>query len=112
MSISGTSMAVQRATKVTLTEDTLTAELDDGRTISVPLAWYPRLMDATSAERDNLLLIGNGEGIHWPDLDEDVSVQNLLLGGPSSESAASLRRWLEGRRKGKGVKHEADFMER
>ena len=103
MSTSGTRVAVQRATKVTLTEDTLTAELDDGRTISVPLAWYPRLMDATPSERDNVQLIGSGEGIHWPDLDEDVSVENLLLGGPSGESAASLQRWLEARRKGNAV---------
>ena len=103
MSTSGTSAAVQRATKVTLTEDTLTAELYDGRTISVPLAWYPRLLAATAGERDNLHLIGDGEGIHWPDLDEDVSVENLLWGGPSGESAASLRRWLEARRTGNPV---------
>lgn len=103
MSTLGTSVAVHRAMKVTVTEDTLTADLDDGRTISVPLAWYPRLLAATAGERDNLQLIGNGEGIHWPDLDEDVSVENLLLGQPSGESAASLRQWLSARRKGKGI---------
>ena len=103
MTISATSVGVQQATNVTLTEDTLTAELSDGRTISVPLAWYPRLLDATAGERDNFQLIGNGEGIHWPDLDEDVSVENLLLGRPSGESAASFQRWLDARRKGKGV---------
>lgn len=103
MSISGTSVGTSLATKVSLTEDTLTAELNDGRTISVPLAWYPRLLDGTSDERNNLQLIGNGEGIHWPDLDEDVSVENLLMGRPSGESAASFQRWLDARRKGKDV---------
>ena len=97
------SLAVHRAIAVLLTEDTLTAELSDGRTISVPLAWYPRLLDATPDERENPQLIGNGEGIHWPDLDEDVSVENLLTGQPSGESAASFQRWLEARRKGKSV---------
>ena len=96
-------MTVPLATTVTATDDTLTAELNDGRTISVPLAWYPRLVDATPIERDNLQLIGNGEGIHWPDLDEDVSVKNLLNGQPSGESAPSFQRWLEARRKGKAV---------
>ena len=103
MNISATSFVVQLATKVSVTEDTLSAELSDGRTISVPLAWYPRLLDATRKERENLQLIGNGEGIHWPDVDEDVSVDNLLNGQPSGESAASFQRWLESRRKGKAV---------
>ena len=103
MTISTVSLGVPLATTVTATDDTLTAELSDGRTISVPLAWYPRLLDATPSERDNLQLIGNGEGIHWPDLDEDVSVENLLLGQPSGESAASFQRWLDARRKGKAV---------
>ena len=103
MSISATSQGTSLATKVSLTEDTLTAELNDGRTISVPLAWYPRLVDATPDERNNLQLIGNGEGIHWADLDEDVSVENLLLGQSSGESAASFQRWLDARRKGKAV---------
>ena len=96
-------MAVPLATKVTATDDTLTAELSDGRTISVPLAWYPRLVDATPGERDNVQLIGSGAGIHWPDLDEDVSVENLLNGQPSGESAASFQRWLEARRRGQAV---------
>lgn len=103
MRTSADSGCVQLATKVSVTEDTLSAELSDGRTISVPLAWYPRLLDATREERENLQLIGNGEGIHWPDLDEDVSVDNLLSGQPSGESAASFQRWLEARRKGKAV---------
>ena len=66
---------------MTVTEDTLTAELSDGRTISVPLAWYPRLVNATEEERGNWRLIGGGQGIHWPDLDEDVSVEGCLGAG-------------------------------
>ena len=98
MSISAINMGTLRATHVEVTEDTLTAELDDGRAISVPVAWYPRLQEATAAERENFRLIGSGEGIHWPGLDEDVSIENMLLGRPSGESAKSLRRWLESRR--------------
>ena len=98
MSISATNFGTLRATHVEVTEDTLTAELDDGRAISVPVAWYPRLQEATAAERENFRLIGGGEGIHWPDLDEDVSIENMLLGRPSGESAKSLGRWLESRR--------------
>ena len=101
MSISATSPVTCLVTNVVATSDTLTAELDDGRTISVPLTWYPRLMDATDEERKNVQLIGNGEGMHWPDLDEDISVENMLLGRPSGESSSSLRRWLEARRAGK-----------
>ena len=94
-------MAICFAISVLATVDTVTAEFDDGRTISVPLTWYPRLMDATDEERKNVQLIGNGEGMHWPDLDEDISVENMLLGRPSGESSSSLRRWLEARRPGK-----------
>lgn len=82
---------------VTVNEDTLTAELDDGRTISVPVAWFPRLMYGTQEERSNWRLIGKGEGIHWPDLDEDISVENLLFGKRSGESQRSLRKWLKSR---------------
>jgi hypothetical protein len=63
----------------------------------VPVVWYPRLLHGTTQERDNWRLIGQGEGIHWPDLDEDISVENLLEGTPSGESQRSLKRWLEER---------------
>ena len=86
------------ATKVTVTDDTLTFELADGRTISAPIPWYPRLSHATPQERANFELIGRGIGVHWPDLDEDISVENLLKGQPSGESQQSLKRWLEQRK--------------
>ncbi len=86
-----------RAQDVLITEDTLTVDLVDGRTLSVPLAWYPRLFHARAEERGNWRPIGAGEGLHWPDLDEDISVDNLLAGRPSGESQSSLRRWLDGR---------------
>ncbi|HAF14155.1 MAG TPA: DUF2442 domain-containing protein [Blastocatellia bacterium] len=86
-----------RARKVVVTDDNLIVDLSDGRSISVPLAWYPRLSHGTRAERHNWRLIGNREGIHWPDLDEDVSVENLLLGKPSGESQDSLKKWLKKR---------------
>ena len=82
---------------VTVTEETLTVELRDGRVISVPLAWYPRLVHGTHDERAHWRLVGTGEGIHWPDLDEDISAENLVFGKPSGESQGSLKRWLEAR---------------
>ena len=89
---------IPRAQRVAVSDDTLSVDLVDGRTISVPTAWYPRLAHATAAERSRWRLIGEGEGIHWPDLDEDISVENLLSGCASGESQASLKRWLEDRR--------------
>jgi hypothetical protein len=80
-----------------ITDDTLSADLSDGRTISVPLAWYPRLISASVAERNNWRLIASGEGIHWPELDEDISIKNLIIGEPSGESQKSLQRWLNAR---------------
>ena len=88
-----------KAHSVTVTEDTFSVDLTDGRTISVPLAWYPRLLHGTQKERLKWRFIGDKEGIHWPDLDEDISVENLLLGKPSGESQSSFKRWLEGRAK-------------
>lgn len=85
------------ARHVKVTDDALTIDLADGRTISAPLAWYPRLLHGAPEERNNWRLIGNGEGIHWPDLDEDISVENVLFGQPSGESQRSFRRWLEKR---------------
>jgi len=82
-----------RATDVFFSEDLLTVRLDDGRTLSAALAWYPRLLQGTVAERENYELIGEGEGIHWPEIDEDISVKGLLAGRRSAESAASLAKW-------------------
>lgn len=84
-----------RASNVVITGDSLTVELNDGRSISAPLVWYSRLLHGTPEERNNWRLIGNAEGIHWPDLDEDISVENLLLGKPSGESQASFEKWLK-----------------
>lgn len=75
----------------------MTVDLIDGRTISVPLAWYPRLLHGTPEERNNWRFIGDKEGIHWSDLDEDISVENLLFGKPSGESQHSFKRWLDQR---------------
>jgi hypothetical protein len=85
------------ATSVSVNDDTLGVGLSDGRTIAVPLAWYPRLSHGTPAERDNWHIIANGEGIHWPDLDEDISVAALLAGRRSLESEKSLGKWLKAR---------------
>jgi hypothetical protein len=86
------------ATSTHVSHDTVTVELSDGRTIAAPIAWYPRLAHGTLSERQNLRLIAGGRGIHWPDLDEDISVANLLAGQPSGESQASLKKWLDGRK--------------
>ena len=94
---------VPDAESASVSDDTLTAELSDGRTISIPLGWYPRLLHGTAAERSNWRLIGGGQGIHWPDLDEDISVESLLVGRPSGESQRSLKRWLESRRVSLGL---------
>ena len=94
------------AERVDVTDDTLTADLSDGRTISVPLAWYPRLVHATPHERRNWRPIGGGAGIHWPDLDEDLNVEGLLAGRASGESQQSIKRWLEAKRASRGVNPE------
>ena len=97
MSSSATEIPLVRAQDVTVTEATLTIELSDGRSISVPLAWYPRLVHGTPGERSNWRLIDQGVGIHWPTLDEDISVENLLAGRRSGGSHRSLKRWLSQR---------------
>ena len=78
---------------VVVTDDALIVELMDGRTISVPILWYPRLYHGTPQERDYFEL--GLEGIHWPNLDEDISVEALLMGEKSGESPRSLQRWLD-----------------
>ncbi len=88
---------VPNAENVTVTDDTLSVDLSDGRTISVPLAWFPRLQFATPTERNNWRLIGKGHGIHWEEADEDISVEGLILGRSSGESQTSLQKWLNKR---------------
>lgn len=89
-----------RITNVTVTDDTLSVDLEDGRTISIPIGWYPRLAYGTPAERANFQISGAGYGIHWPDLDEDIGVEGILLGKKSTEGQTSFERWLQRRRMG------------
>src|SRR5258707_1065367 len=96
--ISGTEVKEAIAKGVTVGDDALVVDLADARTITVPLAWFPRLAHGTPAERANWRLIGRGLGIHWPDLDEDISVEGLLAGRRSGETQESLRRWLRTRK--------------
>ena len=100
MSTSRIDVGQVQAQSVSLTDEVLAVELVDGRALTVPLAWYPRLAHGTVAERSNWRMIGRGEGIHWPDLDEDISVEGLLAGRRSGETPDSLRRWLESRKSG------------
>jgi hypothetical protein len=86
-----------RARKVAETEEALTVDLVDGRTIIVPLVGYPRLWHGTQEERSNFEIFGDGAYIHWPDLDEDLTVVGLLVGHRSGESPQSLKKWLESR---------------
>lgn len=101
MSILAIEIHVPNAENVAVTEDTLSVELSDGRSISVPLAWFPRLVHATPEERSHWRLIGKGQGIHWEDLDEDISVEGLLAGRPSGESQRSFEAWLSARESGR-----------
>jgi Protein of unknown function (DUF2442) len=94
MSTSAMEIEIPFVEKVAVSEDTLCVDLSDGRSISVPLAWYPRLSHASSAERKRWRLIGRGVGIHWEELDEDISVEGLLAGRASGESQASFSKWL------------------
>ncbi|MEW6220724.1 MAG: DUF2442 domain-containing protein [Thermodesulfobacteriota bacterium] len=97
MAITAIQIEIPYAVRVQINDDTLSVDLSDGRTISVPLGWYPRLVEATPGERERWRLIGGGEGIHWEDLDEDISIEGLLAGRASGESQQSLRKWLEAR---------------
>jgi hypothetical protein len=82
------------ALDVSLTDDTLSVDLSDGRSISVPIAWFIRLLHSTEQEGNNWRLIGKGQGIHWEDIDEDISIEGLLAGRPSGESQKSFKKWL------------------
>jgi hypothetical protein len=99
MRTSAVEIEVPNAEDVTVTEDILSVDLSDGRTISVPLGWFPRLLHASREERNDWRLIGKGEGIHWEKIDEDLSVEGLLAGRRSGESASSFSKWLSGRKR-------------
>jgi hypothetical protein len=86
------------AVHVTVTEDKLTVDLADGRSLVVPLAWYPRLVQGSPAERQHWQLLGEGYAIEWPDLDEHIGVEGLLAGRRSGESPQSFARWMASRR--------------
>ena len=97
MSSSATDKQSVLAVGLSVSDDTLSVELSDGRSVAAPLAWYPRLAHGTPTERDTWTFIGGGRGIHWPELDEDISVTNLLAGQPSGESQKSFQKWLNER---------------
>jgi hypothetical protein len=97
MSISTIEIGVPQIESVAVTSDTLSVDLSDGRTVSVPLDWFPRLLNSTPKERQNWRLIGKGHGIHWEGPDEDISVEGILAGRPSGESQKSFKKWLQTR---------------
>lgn len=90
-------LKLYRIVNVEVTDDTLTVDIEDGRTLSVPIGWFPRLAHGTPGERANFQISGAGYAIHWPDLDEDIGLEGLLLGKKSSESSSSLEKWLRER---------------
>ena len=103
MTTSTVELEVPEAVNIRITDDALTIELTDCRTLSVPLDWYPRLVHATPEERNNWELHAESGHIHWEDLDEDISVEGLLAGRRSGESEASFKRWLKARKAGRSV---------
>ncbi|MBI9104600.1 MAG: DUF2442 domain-containing protein [Spirochaetales bacterium] len=92
-----TEIEISNAVKVEVDDKTLTVTLDDGRILSLPISWYPRLYYGSQQERNNFRLIGKGEGIHWEDLDEDISMEGIIAGHHSQESQVSLAKWLKAR---------------
>jgi len=97
MSSSANELTRPLAGNVDVSDDELIVHLTDGRSISAPITWYPRLASGTVQERANWTLTGSGQGVHWPDLDEDISVEALLDGRRSNESSSSLKKWLAAR---------------
>ncbi|MBI1786907.1 MAG: DUF2442 domain-containing protein [Acidobacteria bacterium] len=98
MSSSVAEIQEARAQSATLSDEALTVDLVDGRTIIVPLAWFPRLWHATPQERNHFEVFGDGAYLHWPDLDEDLTAAGLLAGRQSGETPQSLKKWLAARK--------------
>ncbi len=92
-------LTLPRIIRVAVTDDTVSVDLEDGRSLAVPIGWYPRLAHGTPTERANVKISGAGYGMHWPELDEDIGIEGLLMGKQSTESAASFERWLQQRQK-------------
>ena len=90
--------ALPRVTRAIVTDDTLTVDMEDGRSVSIPIGWYPRLAHGTPEERSRVQISGAGYGLHWPDLDEDIGIEGLLLGKRSTESSESFAVWLRKRK--------------
>ena len=97
MNSSASELTRPLAADVDVSDDELIVHLTDGRSISAPITWYPRLANGSAQERANWTLTGSGHGVHWPDLEEDISVEALLDGRRSNESSSSLRKWLAAR---------------
>jgi hypothetical protein len=91
-------LSLPRVVRVSVTDDTLSVDLEDGRTVSIPIGWYPRLAHGTPVERANVQIAGAGLGLHWPDLDEDIGIEGILLGRRSTESPKSFEKWLQARK--------------
>ena len=91
-------LPLPRVVKATVPDDTLSVDMEDGRTVSIPISWFPRLAHGNAEERSNVQISGAGYGLHWPDLDEDIGIEGLLLGKRSTESPPSFEKWLQGRK--------------
>lgn len=90
-------MVLPRILNVVVTATSIQVDLNDGRTVLLPIGWYPRIEMSDANERARWRLVADGLGVHWEDIDEDLSVENVLLGRPSAESQTSLQAWLSGR---------------
>ena len=87
-----------RVVRAVVTDDTLSVDMEDGRSVSVPIGWFPRLAHGNPAERTDVQISGAGYGLHWPDLDEAIGIEGLLLGKRSTESPKPFEKWLQGRK--------------
>ncbi len=103
MSISTDKRSEVLATNLRFSQESLIVDLADGRSVTLPLSWYPRLVHATKQERENWEMLFDGEGFHWPDLDEDLSVDGFVKGRPSGEGKRSFERWLKAKNEGRGL---------
>jgi hypothetical protein len=92
-----TEISISPAVNASVTDNLLTVELADGRKISVPTAWYPRLAHGTPKERRQWTISYSGQGLHWEALDEDISIEGLIAGRPSNEHTAMIKKWMETR---------------